>query len=73
MSAVILMLAIAAMVGIGFLAVFVMLLVSMRTEGRHLSPSSSPHSRTESTARRILGLYVRRELHSTALRSDVRR
>ena len=73
MNSVILVVAIAAVVSLGFLAVFVMLLVGMRTEGSHLSPSSGPHTRTESATRRILGLYVRREFEKTPAQYDARR
>jgi hypothetical protein len=73
MNTIILILAIAAVVSVGFLAVFVMLLIGMRTEGSHLSPSSASHTRTESAARWLLGLYVRRELEKTPIQYDVRR
>lgn len=61
MSATILVLAIAAMVSLGFLAVFVVLIIGIRAEGSHLSPSDARHTRVESAARRLLGVYVRRE------------
>jgi hypothetical protein len=61
MNAMIAILAIAAVVGLGLLAVFVMLLIGMRTEGSHMSPSSAPHTRTGTAARRLLGVYVHRE------------
>jgi hypothetical protein len=73
MNAVILILAIAAMTGIGFVAVFAVLLIGMRTEGRRLSPSCASHTRTESVARRIVGLHVRRELEKTPVQYEVRR
>ena len=73
MSPVILTLVIAAIVGLGFLAMLAVLLIAMRTEGPHLSPTSAPHTRTERAARRLVGLYVRRELENTSLRSDVGR
>jgi hypothetical protein len=73
MSTVILTLAIAAITSLGFLSVLVMLLIGMRTEGSRLSPTSAPHTRIENTARRLLGLYVRRELEKTPTRSDARR
>jgi hypothetical protein len=73
MNTIILILAIAALVSLAFLAVFVMLLIGMRTESGHLSPSSAPHTRTENAARRLLGLYVRRELKQTPAQYDVRR
>ena len=73
MNTIILILAISAVVSLGFLAVLMMLLIGMRTEGRHLSPSSSPHTRTESVARRILGLYVRRAIEETPVEYGVRR
>ena len=67
-------LAIAAVVSAGFLAVFVMLLIAMRTEGSHLSSSRAPHTRIESAARRLLGVYVRREFEKTSAQyGDVRR
>jgi type II secretory pathway component PulJ len=61
MSATILILVIAAMVSLGFLAMFVVLIIGMRTEGNHLSPSDALHTRMERAARRLLGVYVRRE------------
>ena len=74
MSTTILILAIAAMVSLGFLAVFVVLIIGMRTEGNHLSPSDALHTRMESAARRLLGVYVRREIEKTPIRyDDVRR
>lgn len=73
MSTIILGLVLAAMVGLGFLAVFVTLLIGMRTEGRHLSPSGAPQSRMAGMARRISGLYVRRELEKRPARGHVRR
>jgi len=73
MSTVILSLAIVAMLSLGFLAVFAVLLIGMRTEGSHLSPSSAPHTHAEILARRLTGLYVRRELEKTPVRPDVRR
>jgi len=56
MSTVILTLALTVTVSVGFLTLFVMLLIGMRSEGIHLSPSSAVHSRTESMARRLTGL-----------------
>jgi hypothetical protein len=73
MNTVILILAVTAVANLGFLAVFVMLLIGMRTEGSQLSPSSASHTRTESVTRRILGLYVRREVEKTPVEYDVRR
>jgi hypothetical protein len=73
MSTIILGLALAAMVSLGFLAVFAVLLIGMRTEGGQLSPTSAPHTRTESMARRLTGLYVRRELQNVSARPDARR
>jgi hypothetical protein len=69
---VILILAIAAMVGLGFLAMITILRIAMRTEGRCLSPASAPHTRMQRMARRLVGLYVRREREETPFRSDVR-
>jgi hypothetical protein len=66
MSPVILALAIAAIVGLGFLGMIAILLIAMRTEGLYLSPTSAPHTRTERMARRLVGLYVRRELEKDA-------
>jgi hypothetical protein len=73
MNAVILILAVAAVASFGFPAVFVMLLIGMRTEGRQLRPSSASHTRMESLARRILGVYVRREIEKTPVEYDLRR
>jgi cobalamin biosynthesis protein CobD/CbiB len=65
MNAITVTLAIAAVVGSGFLAVFVVLLIGTRTEESHLSPSSAPHTRMENAARRLLGVYVRRDPEKT--------
>ena len=74
MSATILTLTLAAMVSLCFLAVFMMLIIGMRTEGNHLSPSDANHTRMGSAARRLLGVYVRREIAKTPiLYHDVRR
>jgi hypothetical protein len=73
MSAVILTLAIVAMASFGFLTLFVILLIGMRAEGSQLRPSNAAHTRTESVARRILGLYVRREIETTPTECDLRR
>jgi hypothetical protein len=66
-------LAVTVVASLGFLAVFVMLLIGMRTEGSQLRPSSASHTRTESAAHRILGLYVRREIEKTPADQAVRR
>jgi hypothetical protein len=74
MIAVTAFLAVAAVASLGFLAIIVMLHIGMRTEGSHLSPSSAPHTRIESANRRLLGVYVRRELEKTRVQyEDVRR
>lgn len=74
MNAIALILAIATVVSLGFLAVFVALLMGMRTEGSHLRPSSAPHTRLRSVTRRLLGLYVQREhMESPVHYGDVRR
>lgn len=73
MNPVILTLVIAAITGLGFLAMIAILLIAMRTEGPYLSPTSASHTRLERTARRLVGLYVRRELENMPVRSDVRR
>lgn len=65
MNAVITIVAIAAIVGLALLAVFVLLLVGMRTEGSHLSTSGAPHTRIGGAVRRLLGVYVRRPGDST--------
>jgi hypothetical protein len=70
MNAITVSLAIGAVVSSGFLAVFVVLLIGMRTEGSHLSPSSAPHTRMESAARRLLGVYVRREPEQTPVKYE---
>jgi hypothetical protein len=70
MSTTILILAIAAMVSLGFLVVFVLLIIGMRAEGSHLTPSNARHTRMESSARRLLGVYVRREIEKTPIRYD---
>jgi hypothetical protein len=67
MSATILILAIAATVSLGFPAVFVVLIIGMRTEGNHLSPSDAHYTRMGSAARRLLGVYVRREIGKTTI------
>jgi hypothetical protein len=73
MNAMILILAIAALASLGFVAVFAVLLMGMRTEGSHLSPSCASHTRTESAARRIVGLHVRCGLEKTPVQYEVRR
>jgi hypothetical protein len=74
MSTTILILVIAAMVSLGFLAMFVVLIIGMRTEGNHLSPSDALHTRMERAARRLLGVYVRREIEKTPIRyNDMKR
>ena len=73
MTAVIVTLAIAALVAFGLLAGFVLLLIGMRTEGRHLRPSSAPHTRTGAAARRILGVYVRLERKQAPAQHDAAR
>jgi hypothetical protein len=70
MAVIILSLAIATAVSLGFLAVFVLLLIGMRAESRQLSPSTAPHTRTGSAVRRILGVYVRRELSNISLQHE---
>jgi hypothetical protein len=62
MNAIVLILAGGAAVTLCLLAVFVMLLIGMRTEGARLKPSSASHTRTGNAARRVLGVYVRREI-----------
>jgi predicted LPLAT superfamily acyltransferase len=65
MNAIVLILAGGAAVALLLLTVFVMLLVGMRAEGAQLRPSSAIHTRTGSVARRVLGVYVRREVKET--------
>lgn len=73
MNTIILALAIVAVTGLAFLVLLVMLLIGMRTEGSHLSPSSESHTPIECAARRLLGVYVRREFEKSALQYDGRR
>jgi hypothetical protein len=73
MNAIILFPAVAVLVSFGFLVLFVILLIGMRTEASHLSPSSASHTGTQGLARRILGLYVRREPEKTPAQQCVRR
>jgi hypothetical protein len=73
MNTIIFALAIVTVTGLGFLVLLVMLLIGMRTEGRHLSPSSESHAPIESAARRLLGVYVHRASEKSALQYDVRR
>jgi hypothetical protein len=74
MNAIALILAIATVVSLGFLALFMVLLIGMRTEGSQLRPSSAPHTRLGSAARRVLGLYVQRQHMESPLQyADVRR
>jgi hypothetical protein len=65
MNAIVLILAGGAAVTLLLLAVFVMLLIGMRAEGTWLRPSSAPHTRAGSAARRVLGVYVRRQAEET--------
>jgi len=73
MDAVILIAATTAVASLGFLALLVVVFIGIRTEGSHLSPSGARHTRTETMARRILDLYVRRELEKTSVQHWVRR
>jgi hypothetical protein len=74
MNVVILILAVAAVVSLGFVAGFVMLLIGMRAEGSRLQPISACHTRTAIAARRLLGVSVRRELEKSPVQyDDVRR
>jgi hypothetical protein len=65
-------LAIVAVTVLGFLVLLVMLLIGMRTEGSHLSPSSESRIPIESAVRRLLGVYVRREFDPPAFRYNGR-
>ncbi len=74
MNAITITLAIAALVSSGFLALFAVLLIGTRTEGGRLRPSTAPHTRMETAARRLLGVYVRREPEKTPVQyEDMRR
>jgi hypothetical protein len=67
MNAIVLILAGGAAATLCLLAVFVMLLIGMRTEGARLKPSSASHTRTGNAVRRVLGVYVRRESEETPI------
>ena len=56
MSTTIFILAIAATVSFGFLAVFVVLIIGMRAEGNHLSPSDALHTPWKVRPARLLGV-----------------
>jgi len=47
-------------IGLGVLALLVLVLVGIRTEERHMSLTSMPRTRTGSLARRLTGTSVRR-------------
>jgi len=51
--------AIAALTGLGVLALLVLVLVSIRDEDRRMSLTSIPRTRTEAITRRLLGVGVR--------------
>jgi hypothetical protein len=72
-KAIILILVITAVVTLGLLAVSVMLLIGMHTEGSHMSPSNAPRTRAGSAARRILGAYVRQSEEAPSTYDDARR
>jgi hypothetical protein len=72
MNAMILIPAIAAVVilGAGFLAVLVILLIGMRAEGSRMRQSSAPNTRTGTVARLILGVYVRSQSQEISVQYD---
>ncbi len=51
--------AIAALTGLGVLALLVLVLVSIRDEDRRMSLTSTPRTRTGAVARRLPGVGVR--------------
>jgi hypothetical protein len=74
MNAIVLILTGGAAVTLCLLAIFVMLLIGMRTEGTRLRSSNAPHTRAANAARRVLGVYVRREVKQTPAEfEDLRR
>jgi hypothetical protein len=74
MNAIVLILAAGAAATLSLLAIFVMLLIGMRTEGAQLKPTSASHTRTGNAARRVLGVYVRRAIDETPAQfEDLRR
>jgi hypothetical protein len=70
MNALIATLALAAIAGLALLAALALLLIGMRTEGTHLSPSGAPSSRIGGAVRRLLGLYVRRPTDGTCRKAE---
>lgn len=72
MNAMILIPAIAGVVilGAGFLAVLVILLIGMRAEGSRMRQSSAPNTRTGTVARLILGVYVRSQSQEISVQYD---
>lgn len=72
MNAMILIPAIAAVVivGAGFLTVLVMLLIGMQAEDSRTRLSGVPNTRTGTTARLILGVYVRDQSQEISVQYD---
>jgi flagellar basal body-associated protein FliL len=64
-------LATAAILIIGLLAALVILTIGIHAEGNHISSNNASHSRAETAARRVLGVYVRRTGETTL--NDTRR
>jgi hypothetical protein len=51
--------AIAALTGLGVLALLVLVLVSVHGEDRHMTLTGAPRTRTQAVTRRLLGVGVR--------------
>jgi hypothetical protein len=50
----------ALVIGLGVLAVLVLVLVGIRSEERHMTLTGVPRTRAGALSRRLTGLYVRR-------------
>jgi hypothetical protein len=59
MGTAVVIVAIAALTGLGVLALLVLVLVSIHDEERRMSLTSTPRTRLEAAARRLLGVGLR--------------
>jgi hypothetical protein len=56
---------VALVIGLGVLALLVLVLVGIRHEERHMSLTSAPRTRIEAVTRRLTGVGVRTPHHGT--------
>ena len=59
MTTAVVIVAIAALTGLGVLTLLVLVLVAIHDEDRHMSLISTPRTRTEAVTRRLLGVGIR--------------